>query len=902
LEAALLVENSSRNQILPQIFEMRRNISAMTKELILLLLISGSMCAAQSTLATPDSVVRQNSEDVPMSSTLSSQQPGSSLQRDTQRGGGGIPDLSRDPMDLTQPPSAGQPNQLVNRTTRIVGPLRTKSEFQQFAEDATGRQLPVYGRQLFDQVPTTFAPVENVPVPADYVLGPDDQLLIRDWGKIELNSRLTVDRNGQINLPRVGTVNVAGLRYSQVESYLRSAIGALFKDFELNVTLGRLRTIQIYVLGNARQPGAYTVSSLSTLVDALFSSGGPSATGTMRDIQLRRDGKIVTEFDLYDLVAKGDKSKDVRLSAGDVIFIPPIGPQVAISGDINQPGIFEIRGETTVRAALENAGGMTSLASAERAVVERIENHGNRTVQEFALDAQGQARVLQDGDLIRVFPLSPKFENAVTLRGNVAVPGLYPWKEGMRVSDLIPSRSVLITRDYWNRQNHLVQPIAQRPFAGVRINQLTGRPERVPDTLQRDRNDTRRFDAYGNRVDSYGNPVDSYGNPIDRNGNADNGEGSSRRAANGAQAQGDESQRYPPQDQFPNQNGRSRENQQQLDQQDESLVPTSPLITSIGKNSAEINWEYAVIERLDEQDLSTHLIPFRLASAIDVPNSSENQVLRPGDVITILSRSDLELPMEKHARFVRVGGEVNAPGIYRVNPGATLKDVVKTAGGLTQHSYLYASIFTRVSTRLAQERELRQSVEQMQREMLGQFANSAPLPGQTAADQQAQLAIQQSLLANLASAKPTGRVVLSMNQDAQTEADVPDFPLEDGDAFYIPPRLSTVQVTGAVYNANAFRYESGTPLENYLNSAGGPTRSADNKHMFVIRADGSVVSRQSRNMHSHGKYENLKLLPGDAIVVPTKVRVSSKMNQFVQWTQLSAQIALTAAALSSISR
>ena len=150
-------------------------------------------------------------------------------------------------------------------------------------------------------------------MPADYVLGPDDQLLIRAWGKIELNSRVTVDRNGQISLPRVGTLNVAGIRYSQVESYLRSAIGALFKDFELNVTLGRLRTIQIYVLGNARQPGAYTVSSLSTLVDALFSSGGPSATGTMRDIQLRRDGKIVTEFDFYDLVAKGDKSKDVRL-------------------------------------------------------------------------------------------------------------------------------------------------------------------------------------------------------------------------------------------------------------------------------------------------------------------------------------------------------------------------------------------------------------------------------------------------------------------------------------------------------------------------------------------------------------------------------------------------------------
>jgi protein involved in polysaccharide export with SLBB domain len=878
---------------------MRRNISAMMKAFVLLLLLSGGVCAAQSTLTTPATDVQQNPDDMP-TRNATQQQQGNAQQGNYQNGS--IPDLNRGATDLLVPPDQESRSRIPSRSSRIVGPLKTKSEFQQYAEDATGRQLPVYGRLLFDQVPTTFAPVENVPVPADYVLGPDDQLLIRAWGKIELNSRLTVDRNGQINLPRVGTVNVAGLRYSQVESYLRSAIGALFKDFELNVTLGRLRTIQIYVLGNARQPGAYTVSSLSTLVDALFSSGGPSATGTMRDIQLRRDGKIVTDFDLYDLVARGDKSKDVRLSAGDVIFIPPIGAQVAISGDINQPGIYEIKGETAVGAALENAGGMTSLASTERAVVERIENRSNRTVQEFALDSQGQARLLKDGDLIRVFPLSPKFDNAVTLRGNVAVPGLYPWKEGMRVSDLIPSRSVLITRDYWNRQNHLVQPIARRPFAGIRIDPVTGKPVKLPDTQEQDQEENRRFDAYGNRVDSYGNPVDAYGNPVDGYGNPVDAKGNSRRGMAGTQSQRIEGQDYPNQNASSNQSNGMRGNQQRPDQLDESVVAVSPLVTSIGKNSAEINWEYALIERLDEHDLSTRLIPFRLASAVDNPNSADNQVLKAGDVVTIFSRADLELPMEKHSTFVRVGGEVNAPGIYRVNAGETLKDIVKRAGGLTQHSYLYASILTRVSTRIAQEAELRQSIDQMQREMLGQFANAAPLPGQTAADQQAQLAMQQSLLTSLASAKPTGRVVLALQPDAQSDADIPEFPLEDGDAFYIPPRLSTVQVTGAVYNANAFRYETGQPLRIYLDSAGGPTRAADEKHMFVIRADGSVVSRQSRNTHSHGKYENLKLLPGDALVVPNKVRVSGKLNQFMQWTQLSAQIALTAAALSSISK
>jgi protein involved in polysaccharide export with SLBB domain len=260
-------------------------------------------------------------------------------------------------------------------------------------------------------------------VPADYALGPGDELLIRAWGKIDLDSRVTVDRNGQVYLPRIGTLNVAGLRYDQLEGYLHAAIGALFKDFALNVALGQLRSIQIFVLGSARQPGAYTVGSLSTLVNALFASGGPSATGTMRHIQLRRGNQMLAEFDVYDLVQKGDKSHDVSLLPGDVIYIPPIGAQIAISGNVNQPGIYELKGETTVASALEGAGGLTSLAGAERVLLERIENHNARRLEEFPLDAPGLARLLKDGDLLRIFPLSPKFVNAVTLRGNVAQAG-----------------------------------------------------------------------------------------------------------------------------------------------------------------------------------------------------------------------------------------------------------------------------------------------------------------------------------------------------------------------------------------------------------------------------------------------------------------------------------------------
>jgi polysaccharide export outer membrane protein len=749
----------------------------MTSKAFLLFLLSCTLCAGQSVLTTPVGATQSAPTNSPAPAAGTAQAP---LQGPAQVGGNPTSGAMAPETPAAPPPEerAQAPN-----PTRVVGPLIAKSDFEQFAEDATGLTLPVYGRQLFNDVPTTFAPVENVPVPADYVLGPGDQLLIRAWGKIDLDYRVTVDRNGQINLPKVGTLTVAGLRYAQVEGYLRSAIGALFTGFELNVTLGQLRSIQIFVLGDARQPGAYTVSSLSTLVDALFASGGPSLTGTMRHIQLRRGNRVLTEFDIYDLLQRGDKSHDVQLLPGDVIYIPPIGAQVAISGDVNTPGIYELKGETTIVSALQGAGGLTSLAGIGRAVLERIDNHTSRRVEEFALGASSLQRPLKDGDLLRIFPLSPKFENAVTLRGNVAAPGRYVWKEGMRISDLIPSRESLITSGYWNRQNHV-----------------------------------------------------SLGS------------------------------------------------------------------AGITSNNAEIDWDHAVIERLDEHDLSTRLIPFHLGNAIDNPGSVDNQSLNVGDIVTIFSRADIALPVEKHAAFVSVSGEVNAPGLYRVNPGETLRDVVKQAGGLTPHSYLYASIFTRVSARQAQEKQLQQSTEQMQRELTAKFANAAPQPGQTGADQQAQLAMQQTALASLASIKPTGRVVLDMKPGAETIADMPDFPLEDGDTFFIPPRLSTVQVAGAVYNANALRYEPGKRLLAYLNDAGGATREADSKRIFVIRADGTVISRQSRNSHSHGSYGNLKLLPGDAIIVPEKLLVPSGpgLQKFANYTQIISGAAITGAVLGTL--
>jgi protein involved in polysaccharide export with SLBB domain len=732
----------------------------------------------------------------------------------------------------------------------VIGPITTRSEFEMFAEDAAGRRLHVYGRQLFDEAPTTFAPMDHIPVPADYVLGPGDQLLIRVWGKIDLDGGMTVDRDGQIFIPKVGSLRVAGLRYEQLESYLRAAIGNLYKGFELSVTMGKLRSIQIFVLGSARQPGAYTVSSLSTLVNALFASGGPSATGSMRHIQLRRDNRVVADFDIYDLLRRGDKSHDVQLLPGDVIYIPPAGPQVAIIGSVNEPGIYELKGETTIAAALGDAGGLTNLAEVDRVLLEKIENHRRRGVDDFSLDRSGLERKLKDGDMLRIFPISPQFENAVMLRGNVFQPGHFPWHEGMRVSDLIPSRDFLITRSYWYQEGHLTESApagsSWSDENGVRRN-LRGAG--VPN---------QEYGADGNARDA-GAPDQEYGTA----GNVpDGGE-------------------LNPQNGMP------------------VHVPID-IMTDLVQNTAEINWDYASIQRLDEQDLSTHLLSFNLGNAIGNPASADNQFLRPGDVITIFSRSDLPLPTDKHATFVRVSGEVNAPGVYRVEPGDTLRNVVERAGGLTSHSYLYASQLTRVSTRQAEEQQLQVSIAQMQRELTSRYA-AAPSGGTTsAAEQQMQMSTQQAAIAQLGAVKPTGRIVLDMRPSASTISDIPNFPLEDGDSFYIPPRLSTVQVAGAVYNENAFRYQPRKHLSAYLNDAGGPTRQADARRIFLVRADGTVISRQSHGQFWHTDFESTVLLPGDAIIVPTKLKSPNNfMQQLPYLVQTLSQTAMTGAVIGS---
>lgn len=753
-------------------------------------------------------------------------------------------------------------------------PPEEKTEFQKFIFTTTGEKLSIYGRNLFDASPSTFAPIDHIPVPADYVVGPGDELLIRAWGQIDVNARVIVDRNGQVYLPRVGTVNVAGVRYDQLTGYLKNAVSRVFKNFDLNVTMGQLRSIQIYVVGQARRPGTYTVSSLSTLVTALFAAGGPNVTGSMRHIQLKRKNEVVAEFDIYDLLAKGDKSKDSALLPGDVIYIPPVGRQIAIMGSVNLPAIYEIDDKTSISDQIAIAGGLSTTADGTRVIVERIQNRSTRNIQEFKLDDAGVTQRLQDGDIVRIFPISPRVEDSVVLRGSVAVPGRFPWHRGMQVSDLIPTKDSIVTRDYWMRQTML-----SRSELGWQN----------PEPRKDQSSDQRKVNAeVGDRtsVDSNQQNFDPSLDPaaqLKKESVYGTGSGSN----------------YEPARQTSGTSAYGTSPKKDDDGWSDGRITSNP--TRVVRNPAEINWDYAVIQRLNREDLSSQLITFHLGKAIEDHSSVDNIELQAGDVITIFSQADLSVPTEKRTKFVWVEGEVKSAGVYRVEPGETLRDVVNRAGGLTRNAYLFGSEFRRVSTRNRQQVELNKFIESMEQDLRGKIRviGASLNPEDRIAGQQ-ELQAQQQSIERLRQVQPTGRIILELKPTDVSVADLPAVSLEDGDQLIIPAKPATVGVVGAVYSPNSFLYEQRGTVSKYLTYAGGGTRDADKGRAFIVRANGSVLSKQMYSSWWSGGFDSMLLYPGDAIVMPERIKNSNVLRGLRDWTQVFAQLALGAAALKTL--
>jgi protein involved in polysaccharide export with SLBB domain len=790
-----------------------------------------------------------------------------------------------------QTPNRPQPHEIL-----LPEPL---TEFQKFVASTTGQVLPIFGANLFRQVPSTFAPLDLTPVPPNYVIGPGDELIIRVWGQVNFRADDRVDRSGEIYLPQIGPVQVAGTPFAGLDAKLRSAIGRVYRNFDLTTDAGQIRAIQVYLAGEARRPGLYTVSSLSTLVDALFASGGPSASGSFRDIELRRAGAVVTNFDLYSLLIHGDKSKDATLQNGDVLYIPTVGPQVAMTGSVRQPGIYELRAGESLADALADAGGASVVSAQARLSIERIDEHRDRAAMEVAWDQAGLSTTLADGDLVRVFSIVPLYRKTVTLRGNTANQGRFAWHPGMRISELIPDKESLITRNYWWKRTQMGLPAPEfeplRSFPNLwqpstpvdlprpQVIEPGANNESMAPEGQGPANETTTGQAQHGTADQ----THSYqANPGENSG----GQAGSTGATGGPSRNLTAAQR-------------AGSATLATEQPENGEGPAQSAHTEVGPVAPEIDWNYAVIERLDAETLRTILLPFDLGRLVLQHDTSQDLVLQPGDIVSIFSQGDIRVPIAQQTKFVRLDGEFVHAGVYTVDAGETLRDLVQRAGGLTAAAYLYGSEFTRESTRAIQQRRLDEYVQTLELQMQRGNLALASSPGSNATDLAGSAAArnsEQELIGRLRQMRATGRIVLEFKAGSSGLDVLPDIALEDGDRFVVPPVPASVNVVGSVYDQNSFLFETARRAGTYLHLAGGPNRDADQRHIFIIRADGSVISREAESGIWGNEFDHLRMNPGDTIVVPEKSFKPSALRNILDYSQLFSQFALGAAALSVI--
>jgi protein involved in polysaccharide export with SLBB domain len=772
-------------------------------------------------------------------------------------------------------------------------PAADEIEFQRFVRSATGQALKLYGYELFAN-PSSYSAVQAAPVPAGYILGPGDELVVQVNGLAEINERLVIDRDGRVAIPKAGPLRLAGVPFSDAEKTLTAHLGRVFRNFTVSVSMGRLRSIEVFVVGQARKPGKHLVSSLSSLVNALFETGGPSANGSLRGIELRRGGKKLANVDMYAFLARGESGADVQLLAGDIIYIPPAGPRAALLGTINAPAIYELRAGETINDVLSLSGGLPTLAAPQKAQLDRVDANQEiaRYVQELALDAKGLGLPLKAGDILTVLQVRPEIGNVVTLQGNVAWPLRYTFKPGMRVSDLLSDRRLLIPGSYWEQINrgasagtNYSRPEVNLDYATIqRLDRRTLRTDTIAFNLLKaiSREQTEDLELKSGDIVTVYKPQDP--GPETQDSITITGEvvGGTKR--------------------FVWRPGFTIKD----------IIPSAQWLVdyysywqrpSARNLRNDINWEYAQVIRRVPDNLSTKAVTFNLGNAVLKGSAADNLRLEPGDQIALFTTAQQALPLEKRVQMVTLTGEVNVPGQYQLQPGETLPALVRRAGGLTGNAFSYGIVFTRESTRQQQQENLNKSIRRLESDISAQTASALQNVTDTEKGSalQAQIAGQKILLDRLKNLKASGRVTLDLDPARPV---LPALTLEDGDQITVPSQPNFVGVFGEVLAESAFIHRPAYTVADYLDKA-GVTRDADLDNLMLIRADGSVEGSARRaSMWFSSGLTAKRLNPGDTIFVPGTIDRRTAYSQIIQgakdWTAILYQFGLGAAALKSI--
>jgi protein involved in polysaccharide export with SLBB domain len=732
-------------------------------------------------------------------------------------------------------------------------------------EKLDAEALKPFGYDLFAGVPSTFAPVTDVPVPSEYVVGPGDRLEVQLIGSTKGRHSLVVARDGRIMFPELGPIAVSGLRFEDAKARIEARVAEQMIGTQAVVTLGDLRSIRVFVLGEAERPGSYTVSGLATVTNALFASGGVKTIGSLRNIQVKRNGALVGRLDLYDLLLKGDTSGDVRLQPGDVIFIPPVGNTVGVTGAIRRPAIYELKGEGTAADLLYLGGGLMPEADARLGRIERIDDRRDRVVVNVDLSSpQGRGTRLRSGDLLTIPAARPTFANAVQLKGHVHRPGATQFRTGLRLTDLIPSIEDL-------------KPNADLHYVLIR----------------REQPDTRRVQAFSADLEQAWQAPFSDANPLL----------SSRDQVLVFDLETGRRQYLEPLLEELKLQAVSSEPTKVVRVSGRVRVPgeyplepgmtVSDLIRAGGGLSEQAyggDAELARYEVRDGQTRRTEVLRIDLAGLL-AGNPESNPRLGPFDTLVVKEISEWS-----QQEFVRLEGEVRFPGDYPITRGETLRSVLNRAGGVTPLAFPQGSVFTREILKERERQQMKMLADRLRQDLSTLALQASQAGGQAAGRATDTLSVGQTLLADLQAAEPVGRLVIDLDRVMAAEPGTSDdLVLRNGDRLRIPKRMQEVTVIGEVQNSTSHLYDPALTRDDYLRMSGGPTQKADDGRIYVVKANGSVETGSgSRWFRQEGGIQ-----PGDTIVVPLD---AERMRPLPLWTAVTTilyNIAVAVAAVNS---
>jgi len=723
--------------------------------------------------------------------------------------------------------------------------------------------LKPFGYDLFAGSPSTFAPATDVPVPAEYVIGPGDVVEVQLIGNTKGRYSLAVGRDGQINFPELGPIPVSGRRFTDVRSMLEDRVRDQMIGTQASVSVGELRSIRVFVLGDAEMPGSYTVSGLSTITNALFVSGGVKKIGSLRNIELKRNGATVTKLDLYDLLLKGDTRSDARLLPGDVIFIPPVGATASLAGEVRRPAIYELKNETTAADLVALGGGLMPKADSTLATLERVNDQRQLvTVGVNLAQPQGLQMPLRSGDVLRVPAIRPVLEDSITVSGYVYRPGEFQFTAGLRITDVLPSMDELRP----NADQHYIlirrelPPDRKISVFSADLAEALAKPNSAANFELAPRDHLYVFDMESGR--------DRIVEPLLRELRLQSGIDEPTREVSVAG-------KIKIPGKYPYEPGM---------RVSDLLRAGGTLDESAYRGQAELT-RY-VVE--NGQTRKAELIDIDLGRAA-AGDPDANIALQPFDYLVIK-----ETPLWAVQEEVEISGEVRFPGRYPIHRGETLREVMQRAGGVTDLAFVPGSVFTRVELKERERKQIETLAGRMQSDV-AQF--SLQTAQETGKDAGQALAIGQSLLADLRNAKPVGRLVIDLN--ASTNADpgsVQDIVLKDGDRLVVPRITQEVTVIGEVQSATSHLYNPVLSRDDYIQQSGGLTVRGDDDRIYVVRADGSVVTGGGNSWFSAGRVE---IKPGDTIVAPLD---TERMRPLPFWTAVTTiiyNLAISAAAVNS---